>query len=106
MFAHFTLCRYVNFQNFDRPIVQQLGTYVTVAATSLLISVSVVSILSHVAHFAPLPAKLAAIAVSFPFNYLCNRYVTFSGGFRSAYVVLRTRLSRRPRLEEAAPERG
>jgi putative flippase GtrA len=104
MVVHFCLCRYVNFQNFERPVTQQIGTYVTVGAASLLLSVGVVSVLSRGFHLPPIAAKLCAVAISFPFNYLCNRYLTFGGGVRSAFVRWKT--ARASKNAESTYDRG
>jgi putative flippase GtrA len=99
--THFTLSKYVNFRSFERPVSQQLGTYLTVGAASLIMSVAIVSILTRVLHLPPIVAKIASVAIAFPFNFLCHKYLTFAGGFRSVYETWK--LERRAKRVASTP---
>jgi putative flippase GtrA len=89
--THFCLNKYVNFKNHERPVAQQFGTYLTVGAASLLLSVAIVSVLTRVLHVPPIVAKITATAINFPFNFLCHKYLTFAGGIRSFFALRRAR---------------
>jgi putative flippase GtrA len=78
--THFTLNRVLNFRNFERTIVQQLGTYLIVAAICLAIQNAAVLVGVHLLLMPPLLAKIAGIAINIPIGFLGHRYLTFDRG--------------------------
>jgi putative flippase GtrA len=90
MFAHFSLNKWANFRNFDRPTVRQFRTYLATTAVWWIVTAVIVETFIAL-HFAPIVGKLVAVAVNLPLNFLAQRYLTFGPGIRAR---LRSLLSR------------
>ena len=88
--THFTLNRFLNFRNFERTIVQQLGTYLIVAAVALLIQNGAVLSGVYLLGWPPLLAKIAGIAINVPLGFLGHRYLTFGHGIAGTLRRRRT----------------
>ena len=97
MATHFTLNRFLNFRNFERTIVQQLGTYLIVAAVALLIQNGAVLSGVYLLGWPPLLAKIAGIAINLPFSFLGHRYLTFGHG------IVGTLRRRRTSVPDSSP---
>lgn len=97
MATHFTLNRFLNFRNFERTIVQQLGTYLIVAAVALLIQNGAVLSGVYFLGWPPLLAKIAGIAINLPFSFLGHRYLTFGHG------IVGTLRRRRTSVPDSSP---
>jgi putative flippase GtrA len=85
MVVHFSLNKYVNFRNHDRPVYRQAGTYLAVGVVWWIVTLAIISTLTRIFGVPPLYAKLVAVAVNFPVGYLAHRYLTFGKGIRQTY---------------------
>jgi putative flippase GtrA len=85
MVVHFTLNKYVNFRNHDRPVHRQAGTYLAVGVVWWVVTLTIIASLTRVFGVPPLYAKLVAVAVNFPVGYLAHRYLTFGKGITATY---------------------
>jgi putative flippase GtrA len=85
MVVHFSLNKYVNFRNHDRPVYRQAGTYLAVGVVWWVVTLAIIATLTRIFGVPPLYAKLVAVAVNFPVGYLAHRYLTFGKGIRQTY---------------------
>ena len=87
--THFTLNRFLNFRNFERSMLQQVRTYIVIAAACLGIQEAVVIGCVQLAHLPPLLAKVAGVLINIPIGFFGHRYLTFGGGIAGAIRRLR-----------------
>ena len=80
MVVHFSLNKYVNFRNHDRPVYRQAGTYLVVGFIWWVVTLTIIASLTRLFGVPPLYAKLVAVAVNFPVGYLAHRHLTFGKG--------------------------
>jgi putative flippase GtrA len=89
MVVHFSLNKYVNFRNHDRPVYRQAGTYLAVGLVWWIVTLAIIATLTRIFGVPPLYAKLVAVAVNFPVGYVAHRYLTFGQGIRQTFRVWR-----------------
>jgi putative flippase GtrA len=89
--VHFSLNKYLNFRNHQRPLTHQIGTYLALGTLSLAFQVSLISLLTRLLFVDPLLAKIIALVINFPLGFLGHRYLTFGAGIRGAYVLWRAK---------------
>jgi putative flippase GtrA len=86
MVVHFSLNKYVNFRNHDRPVYRQARTYLAVGVVWWIVTLVIIGTLTRVFGVPPLYAKLVAVAVNFPVGYVAHRYLTFGKGITETYL--------------------
>lgn len=84
--CHFILNRSFSFKNFDRPIRQQIGTYVVVSAFCLILTVGIIEVMAGVLRVPSMIAKIMAIAINLPVGFFGHKYLTFGGRIKRAVL--------------------
>ena len=91
--VHFTLNKYYNFRNFDRPVAAQARTYLIIATVVWLFTLAWVEFFVRWFGLPVLLAKITVMPVNVVIGYLATRFLTFGPGIGSA---VRAWLSGRP----------
>ena len=82
--VHFTLNKYYNFRNFDRPVHQQARTYLLVATIVWLFTLGWVEFFVRYFGTPVLVAKVLNMPVTVVIGYLATRFLTFGPGIGSS----------------------
>lgn len=78
--VHFTLNKYLNFRNFDRPLLHQARTYLLVATFVWLFTLGWVEFFVRFFGIGALLAKISVMPLNVIIGYVATRYLTFGPG--------------------------
>lgn len=78
--VHFTLNKYYNFRNHDRPIARQAGTYLVVASSVWLLTVLWIEFFVRYFGVSVMVAKVSVLPLNVVIGYFGTRFLAFGPG--------------------------
>jgi len=75
--VHFTLNKYVSFQNFDKNVHYQMGKYLGVVGLCYALTIVCIAIGVSTFSLSTMAAKLLSVLIVYPVSFTAHRYFTF-----------------------------